>query len=251
MKRLDGQVALITGAANGIGRGCALRLANEGAALALVDREDEALAELAAELRANGRQVFIAALDCTDPEDASGFVADTEKHFGKIDILINNVGQSAREEKSTFLESTEAVWRFVLEVNLLTTMRFSRLAAPGMVQRGHGRIINMASESAVIAPVGSHDYAAAKAGIMGFTRAIARELAPSGVTVNCILPGPIHTRALATSTDPVSLAAMANIPVGFVGEPEDVAGVAAMLASVEGRYITGQSIIVNGGRWWL
>jgi acetoacetyl-CoA reductase/3-oxoacyl-[acyl-carrier protein] reductase len=251
MRRLEGRVAMVTGGANGIGRGCALRFASEGAALAVIDREADTLAELTADVEAAGGTIFTRAADCTDAEAAAAFVAEAEARFGKVDILLNNVGQGARERKSTFLESTEEVWRFVLELNLLTTMRFSRLAAPGMVARGHGRILNMASEAFLTGPVGSHDYAAAKGGIVGFTRSVARELAPSGVTVNALLPGPIMTRALATSTDPVVHETMAQVPVGFVGEPEDIAAMAALLASDEGRFITGQSVVVNGGRWWV
>lgn len=251
MRRLDGRVAMVTGGANGIGRGCALRFAGEGAALAVIDREADTLADLAAEVEAAGGTIFTRAADCTDAEAAAAFVAEAEAKFGRVDILLNNVGQGARERKSTFLESSEEVWRFVLELNLLTTMRFSRLAAPGMVARGHGRILNMASEAFLTGPVGSHDYAAAKGGIVGFTRSVARELAPNGVTVNAILPGPIMTRALSTSTDPVVHETMAQVPVGFVGEPEDIAAMAALLASEEGRFITGQSIVVNGGRWWV
>lgn len=251
MQRLDGRVAMVTGGANGIGRGCALRLASEGAVLAVVDREAETLAALTAEIEAAGGVVMTRAADCTDAGEAARFVADVEARFGRIDVLINNVGQGARERKSKFLVSEEDVWRFVIELNLFTTMRFSRLVAPGMVARRHGRIINMASEAALTGPVGSHDYSAAKAGIIGFTRAVARELAPDGVTVNALCPGPIMTRALATSTDPVVHETMAQVPVGFVGEPEDVAAMAALLASDEGRFITGQSIVVNGGRWWV
>jgi acetoacetyl-CoA reductase/3-oxoacyl-[acyl-carrier protein] reductase len=251
MRRLEGRVAMVTGGANGIGRGCALRFASEGAVLAVIDREADTLDALGAEVEAAGGTIFTRAADCTDAAAAAAFVADAEAKFGRIDILLNNVGQGARERKSTFLESTEEVWRFVLELNLLTTMRFSRLAAPAMVARGHGRILNMASEAFLTGPVGSHDYAAAKGGIVGFTRSVARELAPDGVTVNALLPGPIMTRALATSTDPVVHETMAQVPVGFVGEPEDIAAMAALLASEEGRFITGQSIVVNGGRWWV
>jgi acetoacetyl-CoA reductase/3-oxoacyl-[acyl-carrier protein] reductase len=130
-------------------------------------------------------------------------------------------------------------------------MRFSRLVAPHMVAQGTGRIINMSSESALIAPSGSHDYATAKAAILGFTRAIARELAPRGVTVNALCPGPIRTRALDRPADAALAEAIASIPVGFLGDVSDVAAMAALLASDEGRFITGQSILVNGGRWWL
>jgi len=251
MERLTGRVAMVTGGANGIGRGCALRFAQEGAALAVIDREEDTLAELTREVEYAGGTIFTRAADCTDPDAARAFVADAESRFGKIDILLNNVGQGARERKSKFLDSDEEVWRFVIELNLFTTMRFSRLVGHGMVARGHGRILNMASEAFLTGPVGSHDYAAAKGGIIGFTRSVARELAPNGVTVNAILPGPIMTRALATSTDPVVHETMAQVPVGFVGEPEDIAAMAALLASDEGRFITGQSVVVNGGRWWL
>ncbi len=120
-----------------------------------------------------------------------------------------------------------------------------------MVAQGSGRIINMSSESALIAPVGSHDYAAAKAGILGLTRAIARELAPHGVTVNALCPGPVKTRALDRPDDAVLAQAIASLPVGFIGDVADIAAMAALLASEEGRFITGQSILVNGGRWWL
>ncbi|MBO9499074.1 MAG: SDR family oxidoreductase [Novosphingobium sp.] len=251
MRRLEGRVALVTGGANGIGRGCALRFAEEGASLAVIDREEDTLADLAREAEALGATIFTRAADCTDPEAARGFVADVEARFGRIDVLLNNVGQGARERKSKFLESEEEVWRFVMELNFFTTMRFSRLVAPGMVERGHGRILNMASEAFLTGPVGSHDYAAAKGAIVGFTRSVAREVAPRGVTVNAILPGPIMTRALSTSTDPVVHETMAQVPVGFVGEPSDIAATAAMLASDEGRFITGQCMVVNGGRWWL
>jgi acetoacetyl-CoA reductase/3-oxoacyl-[acyl-carrier protein] reductase len=241
----------VTGGANGIGRGCALRFASEGATLAVIDREADALEALAAEVEGAGGTILTRAADCTDADAARAFVEEVEGQFGAIDVLVNNVGQGARERKSTFLDSTEDVWRFVLELNLITTMRFSRLVAPGMVARRHGRIINMASEAFLTGPVGSHDYAAAKGGIVGFTRSVARELAPHGVTVNALLPGPIMTRALATSTDPVVHETMAQVPVGFIGEPEDIAAMATLIASDEGRFITGQSIVVNGGRWWL
>jgi acetoacetyl-CoA reductase/3-oxoacyl-[acyl-carrier protein] reductase len=251
MKRLEGKIAVISGGANGIGKGCALRFASEGAAIALIDREADALAETRAELEFLGAKVLAMEGNCTDLAQITDFVKNAESALGPIDILVNNVGQGARERKATFLESNEDVWRFVLEINLFTTMRFTKLIAPGMVARGHGRIINMASESALIGPIGSHDYAAAKAGIIGFTRSVSREFAPHGVTVNAVCPGPIMTRALAQSAGDEAKKAMAAIPVGFVGEAEDVAATVAMLASDEGRFITGQTLLINGGRWFV
>lgn len=251
MDRLNQKVAMITGGANGIGHGCALRYAAEGAALAVIDLEQAPLDALRSEVEGAGGTIFTRAGDCTDIETVRAFVADATQEYGQVDILLNNVGQGARERKTKFLESEEDVWRFVVEINLFTTMRFTRLVAPGMVARKWGRVINISSESAVIGPVGSHDYSAAKAGIIGFTRAVAREFAPDGVTANALCPGPVMTRALERSAGEEAKKAMASIPVGFVGEPEDIAGMAALLASDEGRFITGQSIIVNGGRWWL
>jgi len=247
-ERLRGKVAVVTGGANGIGLGCAQRFAAEGAAVAVIDLEQDALDEARASFTA---PPLLVSGDCTDAAQVEAFIKRVEGELGPIDILVNNVGQGARERKAPFLESQEEVWRFVVEINLFTTMRFSRLVAPGMAARGWGRIINMASESAVIGPVGSHDYGAAKMAIIGFTRAIARELAPRGVTVNALCPGPIRTRALERSAGEEAKKAVASIPVGFLGEAEDIAGMAALLASDEGRYITGQSILVNGGRWWL
>jgi 2-hydroxycyclohexanecarboxyl-CoA dehydrogenase len=251
MDRLKKKVAMITGGANGIGHGCALRYAAEGAALAVIDLEQEPLDALRREVEGAGGTIFTRAGDCTDVETVRAFVTDATREYDRIDILLNNVGQGARERKTKFLESEEEVWRFVVEINLFTTMRFTRLVAPGMVARKWGRVINISSESAVIGPVGSHDYSAAKAGIIGFTRAVAREFAPDGVTVNALCPGPVMTRALERSAGEEARKAMASIPVGFVGEPEDIAGMATLLASDEGRFITGQSIIVNGGRWWV
>jgi NAD(P)-dependent dehydrogenase (short-subunit alcohol dehydrogenase family) len=252
MKRLEGRIALITGGANGIGKGVARRMVEEGAAVALVDLEPDALRETRAELAAIGGRVATIALDCTAADAPVKALDQAEQALGPVDILVNNVGQGARERKATFLESREEVWRFVIELNLITTMRFTQPAARRMVERQQGgRIINMASESAVIAPVMSHDYAAAKAGIIAFTRAIARELAPHAITANAILPGPIRTRGLDRSAGDEAKKAIASILLPFLGEPSDIGAVAAMLASEDGRYLTGQSIMPNGGRWFI
>ncbi len=136
MNRLEGRIAVITGGANGIGKGCALRFAQEGATLAIIDREQDALAETRAELEAAGARVLAVQADCTDLAQITDFVRRSETDLGPIDILLNNVGQGARERKATFLESNEEVWRFVVEINLFTTMRFTRLVAPAMVARG-------------------------------------------------------------------------------------------------------------------
>ena len=255
LKRLEGRSAIVTGGANGIGRGCALRLAAEGANVAIIDLDGEAVGAVGAEIRQLGVSAFAIAGDCCDSQIAAEFVGQAENANGPADILINNVGQSAREKQGPFLTSEESTWRFVMEINLFTTMRFSRLVAPGMSVRKHGRIINMSSESAFVGGAGSHDYAAAKMAIIGFTRSLARQLAEYDITVNAICPGVTRTRAIenavASGHRDVVDRARAEVLLGRIGEPEDIAAMAALLASEEGRFITGQSILVNGGRWMI
>jgi acetoacetyl-CoA reductase/3-oxoacyl-[acyl-carrier protein] reductase len=255
LKRLEGRNAIVTGGANGIGRGCALRLAAEGANVAIIDLDGEAVGAVGAEIRKLGVGAFAIAGDCCNAQIAAKFVGQAESTIGPADILINNVGQSAREKQGPFLTSEESTWRFVMEINLFTTMRFSRLVAPGMSARKHGRIINMSSESAFVGGAGSHDYAAAKMAIIGFTRSLARQLAEYNITVNAICPGVTRTRAIenavASGHRDVVDRARAEVLLGRIGEPEDIAAMAALLASEEGRFITGQSILVNGGRWMI
>ncbi len=249
--RLADRIALVTGAGNGIGRASALALAADGADLFLIDIAGDDVAAAAEAVRNLGQRAEFAVADCTDDGALTAAIETARQAYGRIDILFNNVGQSAREKASPFLESDEETWRFVIETSLLATLRCSRLVAPEMRQRGRGRIINMSSESAFAGDVGLVDYAAAKMGVIGFTRALARELAPHRVTVNAVCPGPIRTRAQERLPAEVIKAINDSIPMGFVGEPEDVAKVVAFLASDDSRYITGQSILIDGGRWMV
>ena len=249
--RLSGRIAVVTGAANGIGRASALRLAREGADLVLVDREGDTLQAAARAVEAAGRPALPIVADWTDPDAVQAAVAATRKRFGRIDILFNNVGQSARERASEFHLSTEETWRFVIEVSLLTTMRATRLVVEEMRARRSGRIVNMSTESAFYGDVGFVDYAAAKMGVVGFTRSLARELAPFHVNVNAVCPGAIRTRAHDRLPREVIDKVRTSVPMGYVAEPEDVAGVVAFLASDDARYITGQSILIDGGRWMI
>lgn len=249
--RLAGKVAAVTGAAHGIGRASALRLAREGADLVLLDVDGEALEAVAAEARGLGRAAVARVVDCTDAAGVRAAFAEVRARLGRVDILFNNVGQSARERASEFHLSEPATWRFVIEVSLLTTLTVTREVVGEMRARRSGRIINMSSESAFVGDVGLVDYAAAKMGVVGFTRALARELAPYGVTVNAVCPGAIRTRAHDRLPPAVIDRIRASVPLGYVGEPEDVAGVVAFLASDDARYITGQSILIDGGRWMV
>jgi len=249
--RLSGRIAVVTGAANGIGRASALRLAREGAHLAVVDRESEALQDVWRAIEGLGVPALAITADWTDAVAVGEAFAAIRRRFGRIDILFNNVGQSARERASEFHLSEEATWRFVIEVSLLTTMRASRLAVEEMRARKSGRIVNMSTESAFYGDVGFVDYAAAKMGVVGFTRSLARELAPYQINVNAVCPGAIRTRAHDRLPREVIDRVRTSVPMGYVAEPEDVAGVVAFLASDDARYITGQSILIDGGRWMI
>ncbi len=248
---LAGRRALVTGAAGGIGRATALHLAELGADIAAMDLDAEGLGSLEGCLLEMGRQHFLEAGDCRSSEGLSAFVSGAEAQLGAMDILVNNVGQSARAKAGPFLESEEDTWRFVVDISLMTALKATRLLAPGMKRRGWGRIVTVASDSALIGDVGLADYAAAKAGLIGFTRSLARELAPARITANAICFGAVRTAAHKTLNPDVVQAVKDSIPMGYIAEPEEAVQVIGFLCGPGGSYITGQSIAVNGGRWFL
>jgi acetoacetyl-CoA reductase/3-oxoacyl-[acyl-carrier protein] reductase len=249
--RFTGKVVVVSGAANGIGRATALRFAHEGAQIVAIDREEDALDSLADVVERLGRRLLPIVADWTDASAVRDAFAAARREFGRIDILFNNVGQSARERASEFHLSQEETWRFVVEVSLLATMRATREVVEEMRARRSGRIVNMSSESAFYGDIGFVDYAAAKMGVVGFTRSLARELAPFQVNVNVVCPGAIRTRAHDRLPKEVIDKVRNSVPMGYVAEPADVAGVVAFLASDDARYITGQSILIDGGRWMV
>lgn len=249
--RLHGRIAAVTGAGLGIGRASALCFADEGADLMLLDRDGAALEATAEAARQRGRRVEAYALDATDEAAVVGAFASVRERLGDIDILLNNVGQSARERSREFWESEPATWRFVVDASLFPTLLCSRQVVPLMRARRSGKIVNIASDAALLGSVGQAEYAAAKAGVIGFTRTLARELAPFGVNVNAICPGPIRTRALDLLPQDRMGAAIRNIPMQRVGEPVEIGRVAVFLGCGDSDYITGQSIVVDGGRWMV
>ena len=242
--RFQDRIVVVTGGGQGIGAAAVQRFAAEGARVAVLDLDVD-------EARRAGHAALAVGGDCTDVAVMDGFLNRVESELGPPDILFNNVGQSARERSGPFSESEEATWRFVLEVSLLTAMRAARRVAPGMRARGYGRIVNMSSDAAFAVEVGLADYAAAKMGVVGFTRSLARELAPAGVTVNAVCPGAIRTRAHERLSPGILRRIVAQTPAGFVGEPQDVAAAVAFLASEEARFITGQTLLIDGGRWMV
>ena len=251
MQRLQGRLAVVTGAANGIGRASALRFASEGANLALIDLEKDALGRVADEARRHGAKVHTIAGDCTDEATIVKAFEDIRQACGFVDVLMNNVGQSARERASEFYKSEPEVWRFVLDVCLVSTLLASRQVVPAMREARKGRIVNVASNAGMAGEIGISEYAAAKMGVIGFTRSLARELAPFHVNVNALCPGVTKTRVIERISPEIVAKIEASIPLGFFAEPEDIAAVAAFLASDDARYMTGQSVVVDGGRWMV
>lgn len=247
--RFAGRTAIVTAAGGGIGGATARRLAADGAHLVIaIDINEAALDQLCTEIAQAGGRAAATLLDCTDAHAVARIFAELVHDHGPVDILVNLVGRSAQERASEFWESEPEVWQGVIDMSLLSAMLCSRQVVPQMRQRRSGKIVNISSDIARRPDRGWVDYAAAKAGIIGFTRGLAMELAPSGVNVNAVAPGTIRTNAIAKMPPEMIDRMRASIPFGDIGTPEDVANCIAFLVSDESRYITGQTIGINGGR---
>ncbi len=243
--RLNGKVAVVTGASRGIGRAIALRLAEEGAAVVVnYSRNEEAAAETAAKIAGTGGQALTLKGDVSSREDCQNLAEKTIAKFKKIDILINNAGIT-RDNIVARMKPEE--WQQVIDTNLTgcfnCTQAFMR---PFIKQKSGGAIINIASVVGVAGAAGQANYAAAKAGIIGFTKALARELAGRRITVNAIAPGFVDTEMTGALSGKQREAILGLIPLGRVAEPREIAALAAFLAA-EGGYITGQVLSVDGG----
>jgi 3-oxoacyl-[acyl-carrier protein] reductase len=241
---LAGRVALVTGASQGIGRACAVRLASAGAAVAVAARNQEKLDELVSEIKASGGNAAAFHLDVSDEEQIKGTFKAILGQLGKIDILVNNAGITRDQ---LVMRMKRADWDIVLNTNLTSAYCCIQQVIGSMLKQRWGRIINISSIFGQMGQAGQANYAASKAGLIGLTMAIAREVASRSITCNAVAPGFVETAMTSGLPEDLKQTALKLIPLGRIGTPEDVANAVAFLASDEASYITGHVLNVNGG----
>jgi 2-hydroxycyclohexanecarboxyl-CoA dehydrogenase len=242
------RTAVVTGGGSGIGLAIGERLAVDGAAVAVWDLDGEAARAVAGKIEAAGGSSVGQTVDVSDRQAVDAAVADLNSRLGRPTILVNNAGLSGFDP---FLEITVETWTRILEVNLTGTFHCCQAVVAGMIDEGWGRIVNISSSSVHSGTPRMTHYVASKAGVVGFTKALALELAPKGITVNTIPPGFIDTPMLRAADHDGLLSierSLATTPVGRIGRPEDIAAACAFLVSDEAGYVTGQMLGVNGGR---
>jgi 3-oxoacyl-[acyl-carrier protein] reductase len=243
--RFENQVAVVTGAGRGIGHAIAVRLANEGARVACVSRTEANAQRTSDEInaaRADAAKAY--AVDVADQEAVQNAAAQIFEDFGRVDILVNNAGVT-RDGLSMRMSLDD--WDTVLNTNLKGAFIFTQAVMRPMIKQRSGRIINISSIAGLIGNAGQANYAASKAGLIGLTKTLARELASRGITVNAVAPGLIETDMTTVLSEEIRQNILKNVPLGKLGEPEDIAGAVAYLASAEAKYITGQVLAVDGG----
>jgi len=239
---LSGKAALVTGASGGIGGGIARALHRQGAAVTLSGTRIDALEQLKSSL---GERAHVVAAKMDDPAEIDRLAKDAEAAMGKLDILVNNAGIT-RDNISMRMKDEE--WDKVLQVNLTGTFRLTRAAMRGMMRRRFGRVINITSIVGVTGNPGQANYAAAKAGLIGMSKSLAQELASRGITVNCVAPGFIATPMTDALTEDQRRAILARVPADRLGAPDEIAAGVVYLASDEAGYVTGQTLVVDGGQ---
>jgi 3-oxoacyl-[acyl-carrier protein] reductase len=243
--RFENQVAIVTGAGRGIGHAIAVRLASEGARIACVSRTVENAKRTADELNvARTASARPYSVDVANHREVQTIGAEILDDFGKVDILVNNAGVT-RDGLSMRMPLED--WERVINTNLTGAFNFVQAVQRSMVKQRNGRIINISSVIGLIGNAGQTNYAASKAGLIGFTKSLARELASRNITVNAVAPGFIVTDMTSTLSEEIQKSITSRIPLSRVGEPTDVANVVAFLASAEANYITGQTVCVDGG----
>ena len=242
---LDGKTALVTGASRGIGRAVALRLAEEGARVAINYAGNvKAAEEVKASIEAAGGTAILCQADVADSAAVEAMVAAVAKEFGTIDILVNNAGIT---RDTLLIRMKDEDFAKVLDTNLKGVFYCTKAVSKLMMKKRAGRIVNMASVVGLVGNAGQTNYAAAKAGVIGFSKSAAKELASRGITVNVVAPGFIGTDMTAGLPESVKEKMLTDIPLGRMGEPEDVANAVLFLASDQASYITGQVVNVDGG----
>ncbi len=247
MSSLVGKVAVVTGAASGIGLATAQRFAKEGAKVAIWDLNEAGAQAAAAELTRAGHQAIASRVDVSKRADIDAAVAAVRARFGPVNILVNNAGIPAF---TPFMEITEELWDRVMSVNLKSMLICTQAVLPDMLAAKWGRIINVSSSSAQTGSARMVHYAASKGGVIGFTKALAQELAAAGITVNNVPPGFVDTPMLRAGDLPASVEKIAAAsPMKRPGRPEDMAAAIAFLATEDAGYITGHTLSVNGGRY--
>ncbi len=242
--KLDERVALVTGASQGIGHACALVLARQGASVALAARNRQKLDELAQQISSTGGKAAAFVIDVSDEEQIKSGIKSAIAHFGKIDILVNNAGITRDQ---LVMRMKRADWEAVLNTNLTSAYLCAQQVVGSMLKQRWGRIINITSVFGQMGQAGQANYASSKAGLIGLTMALARELASRNITCNAVAPGFIETAMTAVLSEEFKQNAVKQIPLGRVGTPEDIANAVAFLASEEASYITGHVLNVNGG----
>jgi len=244
MKRFDGRIALVTGASRGIGEAIATRLASEGATVLAAARTADALARVVSEIEAAGGRASALALDLADPGSIEAAVKNALAAHGEIHVLVNNAGVT---EDNLILRMSREAWDRVLATNLTGVFLLTQAVVKGMVRKRYGRIVNVTSVVGLMGNAGQVNYAASKAGLVGLTKSVARELASRNITCNAVAPGFIATAMTDKMTDEAKSKMTGQIPIARLGAPGDVAAAVAYLASEDGAYVTGTVVNVSGG----
>ncbi len=248
--RFAGKVAVVTGGGGGIGSAVCRRLAEEDAAVAVLDVNGDAASRTAEAISGTGRTAHPVDCDICDRGSVDAAVKAVEDTLGPIDILVNNAGW---DKFRPFIDTDPEFWRKIIDINLMGPLNMHHAILPGMVERGYGRVVNIASDAARVGSSGESVYAACKAGMMGLSKTLAREHARNGITFNVVCPGPTDTALFAGyaegagNPDKLREAMRRAIPMGRIGQPDDLAGTIAFLASDDAAYVTGQVISVSGG----
>ena len=245
--KLKGKVSIVTGGGGGIGEAICKRMAREGARVAVADISFEAAKKVANEIELKGGKAIAREVDVTRSLNVNEMINRVLNEFGWIDILVNNAGGGARQ-KAPFYESTEEDWDYVIALNLKGVRNCTRAVINHMIQRHTGKIISIASVAGVKGTTNILDYSTAKAAVIGFTKALAREVASLGINVNSVSPGPIATPLFLRNSEEFKERITKDVLIGRLGNPEEIANMVVFLASDEADYVVGQNFIVDGGR---